>query len=200
MKTIQNITLAVLILISAVVLGKEEKIADTEEEKAKLDYFNVVPKKQNLYSILYTRATNKPVEVYVMDSYGKVISSEMKKSKKGFQKKFSFEKFPEGNYKIYVKDDEGVAYRKVTIERAKIPARILPGKDHLSFKVLVPETNDKTVTVKVFDKNNNLIKNDLIYERQGFIKHYELAKTLMKEYHLEVWMEDHLVAKRYMEK
>ncbi|MEM7549777.1 MAG: hypothetical protein AAF363_08885 [Bacteroidota bacterium] len=200
MKTFHILTTALLITFATVVFAKEEKANPTGEEKAKAAYLNVVPGKGDTYKVLYTRKSSTPVEISIMTNDGRTLETDKVRSSKNFKKSYDFSKFPEGTYKFSITDDEGTAEREVIIDRSEVLARILPSSNHLSFKVLVPNTHSQSVSVKIFDNNYNLIKEDTIEGEDGFIKYYSLTKTLMNDYSTEVWMNGKVVAKNYFNK
>jgi hypothetical protein len=118
-----------------------------------------VVKAGNTYKLFYQGEKSGAVKVTIYDAKGQALLKDRMNHVENFMRPYNFSALPAGEYTIELVDGQGVRYEKIThsfaslIDLAKL--RRL-SKDENRYLLTVPNSGKNTLTVKIFDAEDNL--------------------------------------------
>ncbi len=136
----------------------------------------IIPKGDNVYSLIYKASEAGKVKVSIYNSQGNVIYSEIHHQVNGFARPYNFKELPYGKYTIQTVDGKGSSECLVNHQKAysQLTVRIMkvPNQDN-KYLVMASGTNEN-IQLNIYDAVNQLIYNESIRMAGNFGQLYSL--------------------------
>lgn len=166
MKT-RSIVLAALLLVSA-----SGAFANADPSVAGLAV--VSTKGSEVVKVIY-KGGNGKVRLNIYDASSKLVFSESRNVQQGFILPLNFAGLAAGTYTVELVDATGVKSEKVNYQPANAAAIVHVAKLAQENKFLLSVANaTETVTIRIFDANNNLIHTSAKQAEGGFAQIFNI--------------------------
>ena len=174
-----------------VVLGTLSTVAENDPMHTGL---SVVNREAGTYKLIYDGGKPAPVRVTILNSKGQVVYAENLRNVRGFIRPVNFSGMVADAYTIRVNNGsqklETVINYAPESKRTKVTSRkIEEGK----FAILVSNTGEETIEVKMYDANLNLIQSHTEVVHGSFGKIFNVAQIKSPAYRFEVYTSKGLV-------
>lgn len=167
MKTKSSILAAFLLMTAVATFGSDEP------KKAGVV---VVPMKgAEVFKVIYKSETSGKVKVKLYNTQNEVIFSEGFKNTEGFILPLNFSQLGFGEYTLELTDESGKRSEKIVYQAAKPAGNIRVSKLGAAdgkFLVAVSNSNNEKVTVRIFDRYNNLLHDQVTNVNGDFAQVY----------------------------
>lgn len=141
----------------------------------------VAVKGSDVFKVIYKGETASKVKLNVYNAASQIVFSETMNSVAGFIRPLNFTGLQFGEYTIELTDASGKKTEKVSFMPAKSSANIHVSKLKSAegkFLLSVANSNNETITVKIFDGANNLIHVDSKETTGDFAQLYSVKEAV----------------------
>ncbi len=141
--------------------------------------FTVLSKSDVKYELVYVSDVPGDVIVTIYDQEDRNIVSNTVKEATKFRRTYDFANMAPGNYRVVVKNKEGIGNEEIAhlVKKAKLQTFSTKIPDAQAVKVHVGDFNNKVpVHIKIYDTNNRIVHKEAIENIQSFSKVFDLSK------------------------
>ncbi|MGC4021392.1 MAG: hypothetical protein QM734_05350 [Cyclobacteriaceae bacterium] len=135
------------------------------------------PPGSSLFKVHYRSVKTQDVKVSVLDETGSLIFNETIKNTDRFVRPYNFKDLAHGEYTIQIEDANGKTFEKINFTKRKIEKWVrvskVNGADN-KFSIIVTSPKNDSITINIFDKENNLIHSETQMVSRAFAKVYQL--------------------------
>ncbi len=151
----------------------------------------VVPTdRPSVYNLFYTSPHAGFVKVYIYDAAGKKVfnGAEKLKQNQNLKKSYDFSSLPNGIYKIEVIDQDISLSAMVThaLPAIKLDVKLEQLDETGKFKLKVLRDISNPVFVTIYNKQKEVIFQDIIQTKNDFSRVYHLQNISPKDVHFEI--------------
>jgi hypothetical protein len=188
---------ALLIAISGAVMAGGSDDASSSSEPV----ITLVPQQsESIYKLIYVSDKKVPVKVTLINNQGQKLQIDRIVNEKGFMRPYNLSNLPTGEYQLEVNDGGSIITK--TLQLGILSSRQKNGslsvnttKDEQRVKLTVLGVEDKPVYIKVYDRFNRLVMEDVVDVRKNFSKTYDFSKMSLDGFTFEVANEKAIVRK-----
>src|SRR6187551_1184750 len=181
MKT-KSLLIAALVVISATVS------AFAKEEPTNAGLAIVPVKGSQTFKVIYKSENTGATKVKVYNAASKVIFAETVSNTGGFILPLNFAGLTAGEYTIELADASGTKTEKVNFQpaaKSKLNVHVAKMSEDGKFLLAIANTKNEVITVKIYDKFNNLVYNETKELNGDFAQVYSL-KNAASSYTFEI--------------
>lgn len=134
----------------------------------------------SIVKVFYQGEERGKVEVTILNEKGDVVYKEEMNRIENFMRPYNFSRLPEGEYRIELRNEQGLLFETVTHSKAR-EKRIayLTRLDKKQNKYMLAVLNDghDALTIKIYDKYSRLLYKDIQNIEGDFAKVYNLNQV-----------------------
>ena len=171
-----NIIIALLLAaFSTATLANNPARSEKKDKSTKL---SVISKKDpTKFDLIYVSEVEGPVTVRIFNEEGDLVGFDQIKKRKSFIKTYNLQNLEAGKYIMKVENSEGVTEQEILYNPYKKSLNmLLTTKEFDKVKVtVIGHNNSRPVTLKIYDKEGQLLNSEVLEVQRGFSRTYDLS-------------------------